>query len=93
MINSKFINNWQKTRRRGMALYLLKYTILIPAGGLIGKTIAEFIAYGVLFRRFITGDYTSLVFLGFIGIFIGIQSWKRNENKFEEFKSDFNSNS
>lgn len=84
MNESKFINTWEKSRRRGVVLYLLGYAFLIPAAGIIGKVIGEYIRSGILFNHFNTFDYLGLIFLSLIGIVMGLYSWKSNEKKYKK---------
>jgi len=43
-----------------------------------------------MFRPLLISDYIGLAFIYFLGIFIGIYSWKHSENKYEELMGNFN---
>lgn len=87
---SKFINNWEKIRKRGVILYTLAFAVLVPVAGLLGKVIVEYISMGILFRPFLIPDYIALIFLCFASILIGIYCWKYNEKSYKELMKNHN---
>jgi hypothetical protein len=90
MKEAKFIKKWEKTRRRGAALYILECAVLTPAAGVVGKIIGEYIAYGIFFRPFETSDYIGLVFLCAVSVLMGLYLWKHNENRYKKVTGGVN---
>jgi len=81
MQDNKFVAKWERTRQRGMALYIVQYCTLIFFSTLVGVAIAHMITE-------ISSGITIAVITGqLIGsIVAGIYRWHSNEDKYKELK-------
>lgn len=86
----KFICSWEKTRRRGITLYVLVCMVIILASSLIGKVIGDYVSNGTIFQTLHIQNINALIFVCLIGILTGVYLWHHNETRYNELIKDNN---
>lgn len=88
MRGKKFLLRWEKTHKKGMIVYILKFCISIPIASLIGRYIGVYIGTRNISKIFnkqdISQDISCAMFLCLISAFIGMLSWYSNENLYNK---------
>ena len=79
---AKFILKWERKRRLGPLKHILKYSVVIPVGALIGGTIGTITGQGNV-NKFLANSLFGVIFLLFLGSGLGLFDWKRNERKYK----------
>lgn len=82
MASRNFTARWKKKREKGIFIYILQWTVLIPIGSFIGKTIGEYFATQAINISLSTIDTIALSVLSILGACLGLFSWKSNEKKY-----------
>lgn len=90
MKDLKFMDSWEKTRKRGIILYVITRMLLILTASLIGKAIGEHVSNGTIFQTiYIKG----LIFMCLIGILMGTYLWDYNETRYKKLIKNTNNKS
>jgi len=62
----------EKTREKGIIIYVLKCMVLILSASTIDKVVGDYFVSGVILKTFSSGDFVGVGFICFIGVIIGL---------------------
>jgi hypothetical protein len=84
MKDQKFIQKWEKNRKRGKSVYIVACIYVIVMFALLGKWAGMMMTGQTFMESFGIIDLLGGSLIGLIGAFIGNKSWHNREKKYNE---------